>query len=235
MGLDKFGRAELTSRHSKMSAAVRMPFSFTSSGNIDTEGLKICNVKNPTEKTDVSNKGYVDEKFERLQNDILEPWIFDIKKNINALIMETNDISEKVIKQKIQLDSLDMLKRELKNLREEFAKLNSDTVQEFKRLYDELAKQLEAYKNSFKSEVVIYVDDVILDAERKITTNIENFKKSFSNTTNMKFSELEQKLKHEQINIVRIRGVQTFHTTQFTELDNKINSLKQSFSSQSAK
>lgn len=65
MPVDKFGRSITT--HSTgggssphLLSSYRHGFILTGDGNIDVENLKMCNVKDPTDKFDCANKQYVD-------------------------------------------------------------------------------------------------------------------------------------------------------------------------------
>lgn len=64
MPLDKFGRSARSSASSSLLTKFQFAsaFKYTTTGDLDVENLKICNVNEPTLDNDVANKKYVDSK-----------------------------------------------------------------------------------------------------------------------------------------------------------------------------
>lgn len=65
MSLNKFGGRSIGARRSLIPQ-----FEVTSDGNISVENIKICNLKEPTDATDASNKLYVDKQVQIIKEKI---------------------------------------------------------------------------------------------------------------------------------------------------------------------
>ncbi|KAJ8916435.1 hypothetical protein NQ315_014648 [Exocentrus adspersus] len=192
MSVDKFGRSShLGQRHNnslqdfmKFYSSFRL--SLTSDGNIDASNLKICNVNEPTQASDVTTKKYVD--MVQSNQDVLKQAVQSMKDNIHKqanLLDQTLQRHEKLkddFEQKYQQqgDSIDRLWAKQHTDIEIMKNLNTHIFDVVK--FNE--KGLEKHKG--------YTEEALKELKNQNHGDIENLKTTFDSAiTVVKFHQDE--------------------------------------------
>lgn len=110
MGIDKFGRS-LDSENRRLPFQIprTVGYVLTSSGHIDVQGKRICNLNKPTDINDAANKDYVDDLRKEMRIAIQK-----LDEKVNNLIhkiqkiknQQQHDSSESTIQKEVSASKL---------------------------------------------------------------------------------------------------------------------------------
>lgn len=97
MVLDKFGRSLDAASRTPTQPPLRLPFSYTSEGNLQFENVQLSNVKTPFKPKDVANKSYVDDNITKIEGEIktITKTMIDFKMGLQHVSYETDTLTQK--------------------------------------------------------------------------------------------------------------------------------------------
>lgn len=137
MSLDKFGRT-LELHASKASPQPKLPFTYTPEGDIDFQGQKIINVLEPINKTDVTNKSYVDKALQKADT-ANKTYLDELKKKYESTMLMISELKNGLHQFNIETNGKLMSLDE--NFQQKFYKNHKELVELDKHFQQSLDKK----------------------------------------------------------------------------------------------
>lgn len=102
MSVDKFGRHSGITKRNLLPIYRAALTSRTPEGDIDAKGYKICNIKEPTDDSDATNKKYVDTAVTKLKTTtdaLIDDKIRVVKKDFKKLKDDNKQLNDIIVKE----------------------------------------------------------------------------------------------------------------------------------------